>query len=418
MNFFDFIRQQFENEFFSGGLTLALIMGALATLRHVPRQIWRWAERRLITTVDVSDHDQAFYWVQGWLGKHEYTNRARLLTLSTRTAPMHDGSPIKPGPVVRKRVLPEVTFSPAPGLHVFRHRGHLILLTRTRTETDSISSGLAFHETVILRSLSKAAIRELVQDAREAFFPADDARISVYRSGPYAWRLAQRRFARSIDSVILGDGIAERLLTDIQWFLGAQSWYREHGIPYQRGYMLEGPPGNGKTSIVVALAGILDRDIYIMSLSGINDGQIANLMSELPEQSILLIEDVDRAFIGREKTKDAGESLSFSGLLNAIDGVSAPTGRVLFMTTNHPGVIDPALMRPGRTDQRITLTSATPDMARRLFLRFFPEKPELAMELAQIIKLSDKEYSMAEIQEALISNLKRPEEAIRRLSGV
>ncbi len=410
MNPIDFVRQQLQNEFFSGGLLLTLIMGTLAMLRHAPFHLWRLTSRKLITTVDITDHDQAFYWVQGWLSQHEYTKRSKLLTLSTRTRPptRDGGSPIEKASNERKRNLPAITFSPAPGTHLFRHQGHFILLTRTRTETDTSVSDVAFHETIVIRAFSKQVIQNLIHDAREHFFPPDDNRIGVYRAGPYSWRLAQRRFARSLDSVVLNGNMAEQLLTDIQWFLGAQNWYGEHGIPYQRGYMLEGPPGNGKTSIVVALAGVLGRDIYIMGMAGLNDGQVANLMSELPEQSIMLIEDVDGAFIGRERTKDASEQLTFSGMLNAIDGMAAPTGRLLFMTTNHPENVDAALLRPGRSDKRIKLTNATPDMARRLFLRFFPNNPGIATELETAIKSSTRQYSMAEVQELLIENLNSP----------
>ncbi len=50
-----------------------------------------------------------------------------------------------------------------------------------------------------------------------------------------------------------------------------------------------------------------------------------------PTGSILLLEDVDAAFA----TPESGSKVSFSGLLNAIDGVTAADGRILFMTTNH-----------------------------------------------------------------------------------
>jgi len=45
--------------------------------------------------------------------------------------------------------------------------------------------------------------------------------------------------------------------------------------------------------------------------------------------------------------------VSFSGLLNAIDGVRSQEGRILFMTTNHKENLDPALLRPGRADKHI-----------------------------------------------------------------
>ena len=68
---------------------------------------------------------------------------------------------------------------------------------------------------------------------------------------------------------------------------------------------------------------------------------------------------------------DTHTGVTLSGLLNALDGVSSRDGRVLFLTTNHPERLDPALIRPGRVDRKVELGLATPDQARRLFLWFY-----------------------------------------------
>jgi chaperone BCS1 len=72
-------------------------------------------------------------------------------------------------------------------------------------------------------------------------------------------------------------------------------------------------------------------------------------------RSILLLEDVDAAFVGRSAADGTASSsrITFSGLLNAIDGVAAQEGRVLFMTTNHVEKLSEALVRPGRVDVRL-----------------------------------------------------------------
>jgi chaperone BCS1 len=70
--------------------------------------------------------------------------------------------------------------------------------------------------------------------------------------------------------------------------------------------------------------------------------------------SIILLEDIDGIFKGRESVQEAKENRSqvtFSGLLNALDGVRSQEGRILIMTTNHKEHLDPALMRPGRADR-------------------------------------------------------------------
>ena len=93
-----------------------------------------------------------------------------------------------------------------------------------------------------------------------------------------------------------------------------------------------------------------------------SDDRLQHRLADAPENSIILLEDVDAAFVTREqlmeaddvdsKKKAANEAafqglnrLTFSGLLNAIDGVTSTEGRIVFMTTNYVDRLDPALIR-------------------------------------------------------------------------
>lgn len=102
--------------------------------------------------------------------------------------------------------------------------------------------------------------------------------------------------------------------------------------------------------------------------------------------------------MGRESVAPASEEgrrVSFSGLLNALDGVRSQEGRILFMTTNHREKLDPALLRPGRADVHVKLDYASYQQIVRLFLRFYPGSDALAQEFAR--KLPDKKVSMAKL---------------------
>ena len=92
-----------------------------------------------------------------------------------------------------------------------------------------------------------------------------------------------------------------------------------------------------------ALAGELEYSICVLNLSdrALSDDRLNHLLSVAPQQSIILLEDVDAAFLSREdKTamKTAYEGLNrvtFSGLLNTLDGVASSEARIVFMTTNY-----------------------------------------------------------------------------------
>jgi chaperone BCS1 len=412
------LQPQLKNEFFSGGALLVVLTATLAALRNVPRRLWALLQRRFVTTVDISDHDPAFFWVQKWLGDQPYTKtKARLLTASTRTGPVKGDIVSSPSVVEqseRKRQLTEIVFSPAPGAHLIRFKGHFILLTRIRREGENITGEVAYHESIEFRALSRKVIRDLIYEAREYAFPPEDDRIAIMKPNYHGWRISQRRPPRPFDSVILSGGQLAEIKDDLIWFFGAKEWYFDHGIPYQRGFLFHSPPGNGKTSVVVALASHFDRDIYIISLTAVTDNQLTNIMAELPEHSIVLIEDVDCVYQERKRV-EGHEQLTFAGFLNSIDGVSAPTCRVLVMTTNHPELLDSALIRPGRIDRKFEFRNADGDMAQRLFERFFPQHKKLATEFGKIVASAPRELPMADLQEHLIAHRKDPEAAVTAL---
>lgn len=96
-----------------------------------------------------------------------------------------------------------------------------------------------------------------------------------------------------------------------------------------------------------------------------------------PEQSIILLEDIDAAFTSREESsnqKAAFEGLNrvtFSGLLNCLDGVASTEARIVFMTTNYLDRLDPALIRPGRIDVKEYIGHCTHYQVAQMFKRFY-----------------------------------------------
>ena len=82
-----------------------------------------------------------------------------------------------------------------------------------------------------------------------------------------------------------------------------------------------------------------------------------------------------QVFVQRDKaSKDGGGGgISFSGLLNALDGAAASEGCVVLMTTNHKERLDEALIRPGRCDVHVKIQKASQLQAQRMFNRFFAQ---------------------------------------------
>jgi chaperone BCS1 len=235
----------------------------------------------------------------------------------------------------------------------------------------------------------------------------------VYGDG---WSRAYGYVPRKLDSVILQAGEKERLLEDVTRFKASRKRYRALGVPYHRGYLFYGPPGTGKTSLVAALPERFGMSIYVINLGQFNDRTLVSAMNDVDQNSVILFEDIDCMKSGdARKNQDAqqtkspnnssekkdGVNVTLSGLLNALDGFSAPDNVLFVMTSNQIEALDPALLRPGRIDYRLYLGPATEEQKLELYRRFFPEASVVNAHL--FVSSRSEGQTMAEFQGTLLA---------------
>lgn len=377
-----------RNDVFVGLVGASAIGTAMFLARSVPAALWGIAIRHLTAELTVHSTDPAFEWIRLWLARHPYGRRSRRLRLSSRNRDDDGGK--------------DWTLVPGEGFHLFMHRGRPIALHYSVDEKQS--RGYLLKESISLRApgRSQAFLRELVADAVR--IGSHDDRVAIYGWFGY-WQLAARKRPRPLDTVILPDGLMEIVVDDAAWFFDAEDWYVARGVPYRRGYLLSGPPGTGKSSLALALAGHFGRQIYTLNLSAMgNDSTLAETFADVPQDAVLLLEDIDacKAALSREHREGKEEKrggITLAGLLNAIDGVASSDGRLLIMTSNYPERLDPALIRPGRIDLKVPFRLLGPEDVRRMYLRFHPDDQENADRFAA---LTQTPVSPAELQRRLM----------------
>ncbi|KAI3464013.1 hypothetical protein Pfo_020676 [Paulownia fortunei] len=175
----------------------------------------------------------------------------------------------------------------------------------------------------------------------------------------------------------------EDIIEDLLTFTKSKDYYARIGKAWRRGYLLYGPPGTGKSTMIAAMANLLDYDVYDLELTSVRDNtELRRLLTETTAKSIIVIEDIDCSLDltgqrkkieeksaddetekGKKKTsrkekEESGSKVTLSGLLNFIDGLwSACAGeRLIVFTTNYKDKLDPALTRRGRMDKHIELS--------------------------------------------------------------
>ena len=229
------------------------------------------------------------------------------------------------------------------------------------------------------------ALERLLDNLRKKAARVEN-RAYLYSVSNYGWNAVYLP-QRSMDSVFLPEGSKESLLADIENFRSSPDAYDKVGIPWHRGYMLYGQPGNGKSSMTLALANELNMNLYTLNLSAVtSDRALSGYIDDIEDDSILLIEDIDifSTTVSRDSEK---ERPTLAGLLNSLDGVATPRGLVTFITTNHVNSLDPALIRPGRIDFKMELTAPDNYQIRSMYRYVFGE--ELGVEPRMFDSMAD-----------------------------
>lgn len=253
---------------------------------------------------------------------------------------------------------------------------------------------------------------------------------------------------RQIKSVILQNSIKENIIDDIQGFLDSKDWYKTLDVPFTRGYLFYGHPGTGKTSLIRALSLYFKRHIHFLMLQNVtNDEELMELLGSINyESTFLVIEDID-ATISAVKSRELDEKkddkeeeiekeeknenvnnpsykkrenqeveevksqVTLSGILNALDGMVSCEGRIMFLTTNHPEVLDDALIRPGRCDEKHQFDFCNKKQIIHLYNLFFNK--DVPMDQLNSIKACN--YSPAHITGIFTKYRNDPDNALLHL---
>jgi chaperone BCS1 len=381
-----------------------MLVGGLGVyLRAIPERLWHWLVDQTTMSITVKDDDAAFVWVKEWFLEQKFLARVRRVDLDTTLRHAHPA------------------LIPAQGRHWFWHAGRPFLVYLYRTDE---KKGWAERRTEWLTFVTLGRKQIFLQHFVHLIVECHRKKVAqtslLYVRDDGYWERVLSYTPRSLDSVILRHGEKEHFLQDIENFRASRQRYARLGVPYHRGYLLYGPPGTGKTSLVSALANHFGMSVYVISLAEFNDKTLMKAIHDVPRHSVILFEDIDCMKTGKARPGQEDHAqkpsppssddkpniadqfgVTLSGLLNVLDGFSAPDSVLFVMTTNRIETLDGALLRPGRIDYRLYLGKAAKEQKIELYRRFFP-KTSFA-NAQDFVEANYQATTMAEFQGLLLS---------------
>jgi cell division protease FtsH len=213
---------------------------------------------------------------------------------------------------------------------------------------------------------------------------------------------------------------AKSELREIVEFLKHPERFTALGARIPKGVLLVGPPGTGKTLISKAVAGEAGVPFFSISGSefvemfvGVGASRVRDLFRQAKKQApcILFVDEIDA--VGRQRGIAVGggneeREQTLNQLLVEMDGFDSSTNIIVIAATNRPDVLDPALLRPGRFDRRVTLDA--PDVAGRKAIltvhaksKPFDEGVELDMLARQTVGFSGADLANVMNEAALLA---------------
>ncbi|XP_078169435.1 AAA-ATPase At3g28510-like [Carex rostrata] len=310
--------------------------------------------------------------------------------------------------------------------HASKHAPSLIQTDGRRAEQERRYYTLTFRK-CHRELIEEAYLRHVLEKGRAITVRNRQRRL--FTNNPYykaVWNPFQH--PSTFETLAMDPVKKQEIIDDLIGFSNGKEYYSRISKAWKRGYLLHGPPGTGKSSMISAIANFLEYDIYDLELTTVkSNSELRKLFTKMTGKSIIVIEDIDCSLDltgkrNRTKSKDEEydssddnkrkywlddeedkEKVTLSGLLNFIDGLWSACGeeRIIIFTTNHVEKLDPALIRTGRMDKHIEMSYCDFESFRVLARNYLSIESH---ELYVIIKrlLEEVKITPADVAESLM----------------
>ena len=281
-------------------------------------------------TVEDVEHRDAYVWLSCWVEKNLRGRKVNSLLLRTHENQNDTGA-------TRRS---EFDVIPEYGTYYLMYKGRFMMVEHRKEAQPNLNQRRPLHSIrlQIWLTWNRTMVLDILQEARTSYEQSRPKRVEYFRSDNYGDWIGTTIPARPLTSLFHPPGLIQDLFGDVRIFLDPKKMYEDLGIPYRRGYLLAGPPGTGKSSLIVAVASHFELPIYSVPLRGaeMTGERVAMLLASCRKPSLIALEDIDCLTVATSRKASTNDGLTIADLLNLFDGIGASEDRVLFMTANRP----------------------------------------------------------------------------------
>lgn len=391
-----------SNPFLAGMLSLYGLGIATFVLWRVPKRIFFFLRNQMTTRLVIDNtqdgmSDELFRNTMDWYSDSKWSHFSRVIRI-------YSGWQVRRGGKWTDAFNIGIDGSP----QFLMWEGRPCMMRRNTISQGATQSNKIIYEVVLTRlGRDRDSLMRLF-DAVKPHVREDELYNYHFTKGD--WHRGGKLHERDLATVVTTRGVKESIMARIDWFLANEVWYKARGIPYKLCIMLEGPPGNGKSSLVRALACHYERDVFNISLPSMTDDWLRDAFGKSSEQGILVLEDFNiqalqarnrglsvaptkaRTVAGKRAAPGTDlvvivddespalepeqnklpDFLTLHGFLNVFDGLDSVYGKIIFLTTNVKQELDAAVIRKGRVDHTFHIGQLTDIEVREYINRAFP----------------------------------------------
>lgn len=371
---------------------MPVVAAFLYLLRDTPKRIVSFVKRQTTVTMSLNNagwdgNIDAFNAFDKWFMQSGYSKWSRRFFLFRQYERRDDGA-----------YLP-FRIGVGSGMHFFLNNGKLFWFAKGNLES---SGSEKQKEEIVITTFGRSAkaFESLVALFNKPRQRGEAITVHNWAGTEGGWQEVSDVVPKRLDAVCIDRDLRDDIKKQIDDFTTKKDMYRRKGLTYKLSMLFHGPAGTGKTSLCKSIAGHYKKDLYILDLTTQTNSTLLKALSSIRPGSIILMEDVDQAgsaVLDREKAMEdkANDPLAFmeynpltmSGLLNALDGVLNLDNVIIFMTTNHPELLDAAVKRKSRIDYQYEIDVMT-EREVADYVSIMYDENQFEMEKAQQLVLS------------------------------